>query len=253
VELLAEGRMAEVFAYGEGRVVKLDRPEWSGVSAFESDVITRLAAAGLPVARSHGVVTIDGRCGVVLDRVGGRELSGELMEAAGEAVTELARRFVELQCSINRTAIDGLPDLVGRLGGELAQSGLPEPLVAELTDLLAGLDDGRRDVCHFDFHPLNVMADGPDWVVIDWLTVASGPPLADLARTLVLWGQQSATPVPAFMRAVRRLGLARREADDATCDRWVRVVAGARRAEGFEGAPAAWLGLVAAGEIRLFA
>ena len=28
MELLAEGRMAEVFAYEDGTVVKLDRPEW---------------------------------------------------------------------------------------------------------------------------------------------------------------------------------------------------------------------------------
>ncbi|HXN62057.1 MAG TPA: hypothetical protein VN886_16545 [Acidimicrobiales bacterium] len=54
MELLAEGRTAEVFAYGEGRVLKLDRPEWNGLAPFEGDVLVQLAGAGLPVARPHG-------------------------------------------------------------------------------------------------------------------------------------------------------------------------------------------------------
>jgi aminoglycoside phosphotransferase (APT) family kinase protein len=253
MELLAAGRMAEVFAYGEGRVVKLDRPEWSGVGIFEAEVIERAAAAGLPVARSHGVVTIDGRCGVVLDRVDGHELLADLLEATGDDIGALAERFCTLQADINGTEMDGLPDLVERLGDELARSGLSPDLMDQLTGLLDSLDDGRRGVCHFDFHPLNVLVSAAEWVVIDWLTVASGPPVADLARTLVLWGRNPDPAVIAFLGEVRRRGSARRHADDATVDNWVRVVAGARLAEGFDGEDAAWLRRVAAGEVQLYA
>ena len=128
MELLAEGRMAEVFAYGDGTVVKLDRPEWSGVSNFESDVLVRAAAARLPVARSHGVVTIDGRCGVVLDRIHGRTLRQVLDVRAGEPeVLALAQQFVLLQQTINGTVMEGLPDLVTRLrrGTDAERAGRP--------------------------------------------------------------------------------------------------------------------------------
>ena len=113
--------MAEVYAYGDGTVVKLDRLEWSGVSAFESEVLVRLAAAGLPVSRSHGVVTIEGRCGVVLDRVEGAITAAELLDRSGPSTVDaLADPFRRtLQRSINRTAIDGLPDLVARLHDEV--------------------------------------------------------------------------------------------------------------------------------------
>jgi hypothetical protein len=256
MELLAQGRLAEVFAYGEGRVVKLDRPDWSGVSAFEADVLLRLADAGLPVARSHGVVTIDERCGVILDRVEGRSLLWELMDSPIDAVDPLAKRFAALQRSIGRTTIGGSPDLVGRLRGELEQGGLSGGLSAglsrELIGVLADLDDGQRGVCHFDFHPDNVLVSPHEWVVIDWLTVASGPPVADLARTLLIWGQRSDPPILEFMRRVRRHGLAHLEVDDDVCDAWVGVEAGARLAEGFDADYSGWLRRVAEGTVGLF-
>jgi hypothetical protein len=55
-----------------------------------------------------------------------------------------------------------------------------------------------------------------------------------------------------FMQAVRRHGLKERGVGGATCDGWVRVVAGARLAEGFGGGYAEWLGELAKGELRLF-
>jgi len=72
LELLAEGRTAEVFAYGEGRVLKLDRPDWNGLSEFEGTLLADLADAGLPVARPHGTVTVEGRSGLSLSHPGRR-------------------------------------------------------------------------------------------------------------------------------------------------------------------------------------
>jgi hypothetical protein len=50
MELVGEGRTAEVFIWDEGRVVKLDRPEWTGLSHDEAGVLEVLAAAGVPAA-----------------------------------------------------------------------------------------------------------------------------------------------------------------------------------------------------------
>jgi Ser/Thr protein kinase RdoA (MazF antagonist) len=253
VELLAEGRTAEVFAYGEGRVLKLDRPEWTGLAPFEGEVLARLVGAGLPVARPHGVVTVEGRSGVVLDRVDGLTLREDLLASSGAGAEALAERFVELQLQLNATTVPGLPPLVPRLRNEITSSIADGPLRGDLLTLLDGLDDGGLGVCHYDLSPDNVLV-GPDgWVVIDWLTAAAGPSAADLARTLVMWGRVTVEPIATFLRAVRRIGVTRRELGDETLDHWVRVAAAARLGEGFEGDEAAWLRQVAAGGVRLFA
>ena len=126
-------------------------------------------------------------------------------------------------------------------------------LRTELVGLLGSLDDGGRGVVHFDFHPNNVLVGPSGWVIIDWITVAAGPSAADLARTLVLWGRRSSGPVGQFLRGVRREGQARRGLAGEDLDAWIRVVAAARVAEGFEGEERAWLLRVASGAVRLFA
>jgi Ser/Thr protein kinase RdoA (MazF antagonist) len=253
VELLAEGRTAEVFAYGVGRVLKLDRPEWNGLAAFEAALLTALAHAGLPVARQRGTVTVDGRTGVVLDRVDGPALLQLLTQAAPDEVDVLARRFVALQLLCHEATVPGLPALVPRLGREVDASVADAGLREELLALLDALDDGGRGVCHFDLHPLNVLAGTDGWVVIDWITAAAGPSGADLARTLVLWARRGTGPVGQFLRAVRREGRVRRGLSEEQLDAWVRVVAAARVAEGFEGEERGWLLGVASGTERLFA
>jgi Ser/Thr protein kinase RdoA (MazF antagonist) len=166
----------------------------------------------------------------------------------------LAERFVELQWRLNSTSVAGLPPLVPRLRLEL-ESTIGDPgLRAGLLARLDALDDGALGVLHYDFHPNNVLVASDDrWIVIDWLTVAAGPAPADLARTLVLWGQRTTEPVSSFMTAVRRLGAERRGLDEEDLDDWVRLAAAGRLGEGFEGAEAEWLSQVAAGALRLFA
>ena len=252
LDRLAEGRTAEVFAYGDGLVLKLDRPDWNGLSEFEGTVLSGLAAAGLPVARPHGTVTVEGRSGLILDRVSGPSLMHVLLESSAGEAAQLAERFAALHVQCNAALVEGLPELVPRLRGEIEASVADDAVRGELLALLAELDDGSYGVCHYDFHPGNVLVGPEGWVVIDWLTVASGPPAADVARTLLLRGLWTTEPVVSFLRTVRRVEMAAHGLDDDTLDAWVRVAAGARLAEGFEGEEAAWLLGVAGGSELLF-
>ena len=130
MELLAEGRTAEVFAYGNGQVLKLDRPEWNGLSAFEATMLTALADAGLPVSRQRGTVTVDGRGGVILDRIDGPALLQVLAEASPAEVDALAGQFDRAAAALQRHDGRGVAGIGaaadprsrgGRAGGRVAQ------------------------------------------------------------------------------------------------------------------------------------
>ena len=254
MELLAEGRTAEVYAYGEGRVLKLDRPEWNGLSTFEATVLGALAEAGLPVARQRGTVTVEGRSGVLLDRVDGPPLLQVLAEASPGELDALAGRFVALQLHCNETTVGGLPELVPRLGAEIGASVSDDALRTELLQLLE--QSRRRRTRRRPFRLPSEQRAGRARRAGSSSTgspCAAGPSAADLARTLVLWGRRSTGPVGRFLRGVRREGRARRGLADEDLDAWIRVVAAARVAEGFEGEERAWLLGVASGAVRLFA
>jgi hypothetical protein len=249
LELLAEGRTGEVFAWGDGRVLKLDRPDWNGLSTFEASVLAIVADAGLPVPRPHETVVIDERSGVVLDRIDGPMLFEVI--ASADDVAPLAVQFTEMHRSLNDQVVAGLPDLVVGIAGGIRASGLAPTLVEELLSVLEDLDDGRRALCHFDLHPGNVLVAPDRWVVIDWLTASLGPPDADFARTLVLDRPGSHSPRGRFMAIVERNGMKARRLARPRLDAWIRVVAAARLAEGFEGEHAQYLSSLASGDRRI--
>jgi Phosphotransferase enzyme family len=170
-----------------------------------------------------------------------------IASAAASDVDVLAERFATLHFELNSVAVAGLPDLVARLGPEVERSGLPPTTTNELLALLDMLDDDERHVCHFDLHPGNVLVTAGRWTVIDWLGAASGPSGADFARTQLLRADTTRPPMARFVRAARRDGQRLRGLDDETCNAWVRVVAAARLAEGFDGNHADWLRSVATG------
>lgn len=41
-------------------------------------------------------------------------------------------------------------------------------------------------LCHFDLHPLNIMFDGEDYHIIDWMNAKNGHPILDIARTYII-------------------------------------------------------------------
>jgi Ser/Thr protein kinase RdoA (MazF antagonist) len=245
VELLASGRTAEVFVWGDGRVLKLDRPEWNGLAALEASVLATVTDAGVRAPRAHEMVMVGDRHGVVIDRIDGPMLWDVIATATD--VDALARTWTELHLSLNARTVAGLPDLVSSLAYGIRTSRLALPLVEELLALLDDLDDGRRALCHFDLHPGNVIV-GPDgWVVIDWMTASAGPPDADFARTLVLDPPGPASAHARFMTIVRRDGAQARHLDERRLHGWIRIVAAARLAEGFEGQHAEYLTALASG------
>jgi hypothetical protein len=82
-------------------------------------------------------------------------------------------------------------------------------------------------------------------VVIDRRAAPSGPPAADLTRTLLLGFQIAEAQVVGFTRGIRRHGFRQRGVAEGACDAWIRVVAAARLAEGFTGEAGAWRRTVA--------
>lgn len=215
------------------------------VKMIEHELLALAAAheAGAPVPAVGERVTVDGRPGVVLERVDGADLLGRL-RARPWTLFQVARTLGLLHAGLHDVlAPDALPALRDQLRRRLGSGLVPPEVRAAALARLEELPDGDR-LLHGDLHPANVLRTSRGCVVIDWTNGARGDAEADVARTLLLVGGGSVPDdAPALLRALLpvlrrsivrgylRAYRRRRPLDGERVARWRRVWAAARLAE----------------------
>lgn len=185
--LLASGNVAEVHAWSDRQVLKLYKPApWAKRAAFrEAANQAAVEAMGLPAPAVHGVIAHSERWGVISDRVDGFTFAQRMSADAG-LVPDHLTTLIGLQLRLQQTAAPFLAGMKQRLATHIGLAPQLQPERKRV--LLAGLQampDGDR-LCHFDFHPMNVLGPVDRPVVIDWCDACRGAALADACRSYVL-------------------------------------------------------------------
>lgn len=236
LEKLATGASAEVYAWQPGQVIKLFRRDFPR-EALELELRhARIAhALGVPTPRVDGVVELNGRTGIVFERVDGPTLL-DLIQAGSHPVAALARQFFSVQQSIHRSRCSDLQPLHARLARRAAYArDVPASLKNEAIGILQAAP-AVHALCHGDFHPVNVIMAARGTVVVDWLDAACGDPALDVTRTMLFLtfarpGQVAPEARAAFLQNYSELC---REAWSGRLDelrRWTFAAAVARLAE----------------------
>jgi uncharacterized protein (TIGR02172 family) len=243
---LAQGRTAEVFAWDDGHVLKLFRPGWDAdVASHEAEIARAIYASGAPAPQVGEVVEVDNRAGIIYERISGPSLLTDLIGHPTH-LRRIMRALAEAHADLHQRTVANLP----RVREMLAQRATS---VAELTEAqrravlraLEALPDADT-LCHGDYHPDNVLRSPRGPLVIDWENAALGDPLADVARTLMLFRANFVHSQSAATRALKRgslqylasLYLRRyrqlRPFDMARLRAWELPVTAARLSEGVE-------------------
>ena len=169
--LLAQGRAADVFEYGDGLVLRRYRTDHDCV--YEAAVMQHVRAHGYPAPE---VVAVAGR-DLVMERIEGQTM-----------LRDIGRRPWRLYRHASTLAAlqQGLHDI-------------PPP------DWLQAKHEGGTAVVHLDLHPDNVMLAPSGPVVIDWSNAGLGDPDAEVAD---LWLVMSSATVPGSRmdRVIANLG-----------------------------------------------
>jgi uncharacterized protein (TIGR02172 family) len=244
--LIGRGRTAEIFEWGEGQILKLYLPGWnSAIAEIEARLARQVYATGLNVPAVGEVVQVEGRTGVVYERVVGESLLWHLSTQPWR-VLAFARLLAELHAQMRRCTAPELPSLRERLEKKIRAA---DPLSPELREralaALRQLPDGNA-LCHGDFHPDNILMTSRGPIIIDWLDAARGHPLADVARSSLLFRLGEIPPgtrgralielirswfQAEYLRHYRQLCSVRQEEIDA----WGLPVAAGRLSEGIAG------------------
>ena len=191
--LVARGNTSDVYSWGPGAVVKVLRLGIPDVWAIREAQTTRLVhAAGLPAPAVLDQVTVEGRPGIVFERITGASMWGQMLETPKD-IPSLSLVLAEMQAEINTTSAPaGLPRLSERL-----HENIEKVEVLSTMERNVALSELRRlpggdALCHFDLHPNNVLMGPTKPVIIDWFDAAAGNPVADIVRSSVLMRQDAA-------------------------------------------------------------
>jgi aminoglycoside phosphotransferase (APT) family kinase protein len=246
---IGEGREAEIFAWGEGSILRLLRQPGSGEGADRQlAAMTAAWEAGFPVPTPGPRIDVEGRSGIVMERVEGPDLL-TLMGRRPWTVLWVARTLGTSHASLHDVpGPSTLPTLRESLGERIGLAeALPRRQRDEALRVLEDLPDGDR-LCHGDFHPGNLLRSPRGPVAIDWTLASRGHPTGDFARQplmlsigevppgthpLVRFGERYGRGV--FLRTYMRTYRRARAVDDANWSGWQVVQAAARFAEGIEG------------------
>jgi hypothetical protein len=228
--LLAAGQRAEVFEWGP-HVVKLCRSTGSKHVTFrEAAIHAAVECLGLPVPAVWSVQQIDGRWGIVFDRLSGISFA-ELMRCDVAAIPRYLQILARLHTRIHAHPADQFSSLKGWLATNITRAmPLEEPRKQILLNRLRDMPDGDR-LCHGDFHPMNVLGDAAQPIVIDWPNACRGDPAADVCRSYLILKLHADEIAESYLDAYCRVSSVPRE----TILDWLPYIAAARLSEDVPG------------------
>ena len=146
----------------------------------------RAAETGLPVAKVIEVLKLRDRWCIRREWIEGKTLA-DAMKSDKKNLAKYLKQFVAIQCEIFSKTCGRMGNLADKLDKQISASPLPKETRYDLHMKLQSFARGKA-LCHGDFNPTNVIITPKgDWRVIDWSHVRLGDPLADVARTYLLF------------------------------------------------------------------
>jgi aminoglycoside phosphotransferase (APT) family kinase protein len=168
-KLIGSGRAADVYAIGQGRVLRRYRSSYSVQT--EAEIMTYLATVGFAVPAVYDADGPD----LVMERLDGRDMLADVGNRPWRARRH-ARTLAALHDRLHR--------------------------IQAPADLRA-FGTGDR-VLHLDLHPGNVMLTSRGPVVIDWSNVHAGAAGADVAMAYLIMASSEVDRVPILVRPAVR-------------------------------------------------
>lgn len=185
---VGQGRTADVFQLADDKIIKLFRKNFSKEAiSREFSASCFVYSLGLQTPKPVELTTLDGRDGIIFQRLSGRTLL-KWMAKQPWLIRRQSRTLAKLHAQMHACAVpgDSLPSQKDVLSANIkAAAQLSDSEKTVILAYLEGLPE-QRMLCHGDFHPDNVLVDGGFWT-IDWMTAVSGSPAADAARSVLLF------------------------------------------------------------------
>ena len=227
---IAQGRTSEVFAIGTSKMLKLFRPQMPrGAADYEWRIAQTLNANAAPALHAFEFALVQGRAGIIYERVNGESMLQRLRQRPWQA-RRLAHLMADAHAAIHAvsaTDLPGLPSQRERMCWQLHNvEALSNAEKARIQSAIESLPGGSA-LCHGDFHPDNIPLTTRGIAIIDWNNATAGNPNGDVAWTLLLFTY--ATPADIYWPLSVIIGSLQRAFRAAYLSRYLEVTRALKR------------------------
>lgn len=186
IKIMSQGNTAEVFAYEENKILKLFRSDMPKEAVFEEYKKASVIQTIMPnVPRVYEIVLYENRYGIIYEKITGNDMI-KIMISQPFKLKHFAKELAHFHATFLKNSIDVGLSVKQKLDREIDLSDeLSVVDKRKIKEYLHCLPEGDK-LCHFDFHPGNVMMVNDELIIIDWMTACTGNPNADVARTCLL-------------------------------------------------------------------
>ncbi|QMV40017.1 phosphotransferase family protein [Cohnella cholangitidis] len=184
-QVVAFGRTAEIYAYGDEFILKLFRSGMPETAILEEYQVSKIVFnSGITTPQPIKLIHYADRIGIVYQRIEGSTMLKSFTRKPW-AISKETSKMAALHAAIHGKTVHDLPSQRERLIDRIQHA--PLLTYEEKEKILTLLHQLREDtkLCHGDFHPDNIIVGQREWI-IDWMTGVAGNPAGDVARTLLL-------------------------------------------------------------------
>lgn len=190
---IGEGGCSEVFEIGDNQIIKLVK-ENTSIEAAKREYLNNFIAweCGLPVPQPFDLIEVDGRPGIIVERILGETIMERIIKQAiynDEIIRDDIRLTAQQLYNVHKTLIAGhdLPKQKNVIKSNiLSVNYLTAHEKESVISLIDSLPTSQR-MCHGDPNPGNIIIqnDG-NAVLIDWSNATVGNPEADIAEYVLM-------------------------------------------------------------------
>lgn len=185
-KMIAQGNTAEIYLLEDQKILKLYRIGLPGVvieREYQNGLIIQNILDHVP--KIYEIVEMQGRLGIVFEEIRGKDLLRVMLSFPWK-INDYSRNLAHYHLEIQKPVSDALWSVKEKLRNDLKNAEvLSDEYKEAVLCYLSNLPDGDT-LCHFDFHPGNIMIVNQQPYFLDWMTACRGDACADVARTSIL-------------------------------------------------------------------
>ncbi|KKO51815.1 phosphotransferase family protein [Paenibacillus sp. DMB20] len=186
-ELLGTGNTANVYQWGNTEVIKIFHDHICSMheaqkEASHAEMINDL---NLRTPKYSGSIEYEGKPCLIYERIDGPTMLRQI-EASKSSVSYYARLMAQLHFEMHKVEITRTSNLKDEITNRINMtSKIKESEKQPVHAILGALPEGNA-ICHYDFHPDNIILSSNGPIIIDWINVLIGHPAADVARSSMM-------------------------------------------------------------------